>query len=178
MEKPTQASIIKIAIVGAESTGKSSLVEQLAKHYRTQFAHEFARNYFNTNNINNYTINDIEFIANKQIALEDKLMLTANQFLFCDTAMITLKIWAQNEFSTSSKIIDEAFNNQHYHLFLICNNDVPWVADNQRKHEHLREHIFKLNKHELIKHNFNYKIISGLGDDRFNNAVKIITELF
>ena len=178
MEKTTNQPIIKIAIVGAESTGKSTLTKQLAQHYNSVYVPEFARSYFNLNDINNYTINDINQITQKQIELENELMSKANRFLFCDTAMITLKLWALNEFNTESDIISHAFSNRTYDLFLICNNDVPWEDDGQRKHKHLREHLFKWNKHELIKHNLNYKIVKCIGSERLDNAVNIINEKF
>ena len=62
--------IIKIAVIGAESTGKSELCAALAKHYNTVWVPEYAREYFNHSDIYNYTLKDLELIAKKQIELE------------------------------------------------------------------------------------------------------------
>ena len=63
MEKATTHKLKKIAILGAESTGKSTICKALAKHYRTDFVPEYARTYFETNNINNYSVSDLEIIG-------------------------------------------------------------------------------------------------------------------
>jgi len=65
-----------------------------------------------------------------------------------------------------------------YDLSLITNNDIPWIADPQRRNEDLREHLFKQNKHELQKLNIDYKIIKGIGEQRLKNTIAIIDDMF
>jgi NadR type nicotinamide-nucleotide adenylyltransferase len=168
----------KIAILGAESTGKSTLAELLAKKYNTIFIPEFARSYFNKNDIKNYSLSDLEQIALEQIELEHELSKNANGFVFCDTTLITIKIWSQNEFKQVPQVISTHIKHSDYDLYLLCNNDVPWKDDGQRMHQHLREHVFKWNKHELIKLNVPYKIVSGIGEDRNQKAIQIIESTF
>lgn len=168
----------KIAILGAESTGKTMLCEQLAKHYNTVFVPEFARTYFNENDINNYTINDLELIAKKQLLLESDFEKKASSFLFCDTSLITIKIWSSHQFNEIPEFITNSIKPSDYDLYLISNNDVPWVKDPQRKDADIREHLFKCNKHELQKLNVDYKIIKGIGDARLTSAINLINEAF
>lgn len=170
--------IKKIAILGAESTGKSTLAELLAKYYNTVFIPEFARTYFNKNDIGNYSLSDLEKIALEQIQLEHELSKNANQFVFCDTTLITIKIWSQNEFKKVPQVISTHIKHSDYDLYLLCNNDIPWVADGQRMHAHLRDHVYKWNEHELIKLNVPYRIISGVGDERNMNAIQVIESVF
>ena len=124
-----QNSIIKIAVVGPESTGKTWLCEALAKHYQTVWVPEYAREYFNQSDIYNYTLSDLELIARKQIESENELLIKANRFLFCDTTLITLKIWADLEFNTTLASIEEELVKRHYDLYLITNTDIPWHND-------------------------------------------------
>ncbi|MFN3316455.1 MAG: AAA family ATPase, partial [Raineya sp.] len=54
-----------VAIVGVESTGKSTLAEDLAKYYQTEWIAEFARKYLE-NLGRNYTYDDVLLIAQNQ----------------------------------------------------------------------------------------------------------------
>lgn len=164
----------KIALLGAESTGKTTLCQQLAKHYQTLFVPEFARDYFNSHDINNYTIEDLDIIAKKQIELENQYITKANKVLICDTTLLTIKIWSLHKFNTVSDFISNSINQMNYDLYLISNNDVPWIEDNQRKDKNIREHILKMNQTELEKINANYSILKGINQNRLDNAITII----
>ncbi|MDF2452107.1 MAG: metabolism ATPase/kinaselike protein [Bacteroidota bacterium] len=177
MEKAAH-SIKKIAILGAESTGKSVLCEQLAKHYQTVFVPEYARTYFDEHDINNYNTDDLEVIAKNQLELENEYLKKATNYLFCDTSLITVKIWSTHKFNKVPKFITSSIKPTDYDLYLIANNDVQWTADPQRRNEDLREHLFKWNKHELQKLNVDYKIIKGVDEERLQCAINLIDEAF
>lgn len=169
-----EKKIKKIAILGAESTGKTTLCQQLAKHYHTLFVPEFARDYFDIHDINSYTIEDLDIIAKKQIELENTYLSQANTILICDTTLITIKIWSLHKFNTVSDFISNSITLMNYDLYLISNNDVPWIEDNQRKDKNIREHIFEMNQSELQKINANYEILKGINQSKLNNAINFI----
>ncbi|MES2761411.1 MAG: ATP-binding protein [Bacteroidota bacterium] len=168
----------KVVIIGAESTGKTILCEQLAEHYNTVCVPEYARAYFEEHDINNYNTSDLEVIAKKQLELEKELSKKAKKFLFCDTSLITVKIWSTHKFNKVPAFITKSIKPADYDLYLISNNDVPWIEDAQRRHENLREHLFKWNRHELQKLNVDYKIITGTGEERLKNAIRLIEDAF
>lgn len=178
MEKTTTQTIKKIAILGAESTGKTELSKELALHYQTIWAPEFARDYFNTHDINHYTIDDLDTIAKKQLELEKEFLPKANHYLFCDTTLITIKIWSTYQFNKVSELITQSIRNTDYDLYLICNNDVKWEADTQRRNPDLRDHLLKWNIHEVMKINSEYHIIEGTGSDKLKSAISIIDSQF
>ena len=178
MEKTIKNDIKRIVILGPESTGKTVLCEQLAKYYNTVFVPEYARTYFNENDIGNYNTADLEIIAKKQLELEKEYISKANRFLFCDTSLITIKIWCTHKFNKVPSFITNSVKHNDYDLYLITNNDIPWIADSQRRNENLREHLFNQNKHELQKLNIDYKIITGIGEDRLRNTLDIIEKTF
>lgn len=178
MEKTINNKVKRIVIIGPESTGKTVLCEQLAKHYNTVFVPEYARTYFEQHDINNYNSADLEIIAKKQLELEKEYLPKANRFLFCDTSLITIKIWCTHKFNKVPNFITKSIKDNDYDLTLITNNDVPWVADLQRRNEDLREHLFKSNKHELQKLDVDYKIIKGIGEERLKNTIQLIEEAF
>jgi NadR type nicotinamide-nucleotide adenylyltransferase len=178
MEKTVKNTIIKIAILGAESTGKTTLCEDLASYFNTVYVPEFARSYFDAHDINSYDLDDLDKIAKQQHEIEKEKLKTANRFVFCDTTALTIKIWSQHKFNKIPKSISRKIKATDYDLYLVCNNDVAWIADAQRKDPNLREHVFKLNKHELTKINADYHVIKGINKQRFENAIAIINQIF
>ncbi len=169
--------IIKIAVVGPESTGKSILCEQLALHYKTKYVPEFARKYFENNKIENHRLFDIDFIYEMQIELENDLIEKANTYLFCDTSLVSGKVWAEEVFHETPPFISENLEKVKYQLYLLCDIDVPWVRDKQRRNEHNRAKLFNDHKVELDRMKVSYKIITGLKEARLENAIKAIEEL-
>lgn len=61
----------KVVVIGPESTGKSTLSEQLANHYQTVWVPEFARGYLETLG-RAYNQDDLLRIAEGQLQLEDE----------------------------------------------------------------------------------------------------------
>jgi len=173
-----EKNIIKIGIIGAESTGKSSLCQLLANHYNTLWVPEFSREYFNTRDINNYSLRDLIIIADEQIKSELKKIKKANRFLFCDTTLITLKIWAELEFNKTPEFISNNLHKIKYDYYLITANDIEWEKDNLRKNKFNRDSILKLNINEVEKLNSSFAIITGINDTRLNNSIKILDALF
>ena len=121
MEKKVD-SIIRIALVGPESTGKTILCEQLAKYYNTVYVPEYARTYFEVHDINNYDTSDLEIIAKKQLELEAEYLPKANRFLFCDTSLITIKIWCTHKFNKVPSFITKSIKDNDYDLSLDLKN--------------------------------------------------------
>lgn len=169
---------IKIAVIGAESTGKSTLCADLALHYHTVFVKEYAREYFNEHDINNYTINDIDFIYRKQIEEEKKAISYANRLLFCDTALITGKIWSEEVFKQCSPFVLENIFKNHYDYYLVTDNDLPWVADLQRKNSYNRNDLLSKHLVWLKSNKLPYSIVFGQGEKRLNNAIGEIDTFF
>ncbi len=169
--------IIKIAIIGPESTGKSTLCESLAKEYNTVFVPEFAREYL-SNLGRKYTYDDVLYIAHQQILLEKEYEKKANKILFCDTNLITIKIWLQVVFNCIPDDFKLISTQQPYDYTLLMDIDTPWVADPLREHPNLRQELLSLNKVELKIFDLPYILINGSFDLRFKNACQILEDKF
>ncbi len=163
----------KIAIVGPESTGKSSLSAKLAAHYNTEWVHEYAREYLNSIN-RSYNYDDLKFIAQGQEQEEDRKLEEVQSLLICDTTLLTLKIWSEHSFKKCDEVILKALDKRKYDLHLLCNIDLPWVPDPQREHPDKRKYFFDLYEAELKKRKIKYVIIEGKVAERFDKAVKAI----
>ena len=168
---------VKIAITGPESTGKSMLTEQLATHYDTLWVPEYAREYIDKLD-REYNQNDVLEIAKGQIRSEQEIYKKTTTALFCDTELIVTKIWSEVKYKNCNPWILQAINEHKYDLYLLCDIDLPWIEDPQRENPNQREYLFELYIKELTTRGFKYSIVSGMGEQRFENAIKIIEDSF
>lgn len=172
------SKIIKIAIVGPESTGKTVLCEQLAKHYNTIYVPEYARDYFRSKNIEGHTKEDLNIIYEKQILWEHETIKRADRFLFCDTNLISGKVWSDVVFKSAPEFISKNIMHTDHDLHLLCDIDLPWVADEQRRNEYNRKEIMQMHVDELKKLGLKFEIINGFDRERLKNAIIAIEKYF
>jgi len=166
----------RIAIIGSESTGKTTLARTLSGHYNTNMVGEYAREYFNDKEYN-YNLDDIVTIAKKQMQNENEQANKSKRLLFCDTDFLGLKIWSSIVFGCVPEWIENHVKNHVYDLYLLCNNDVDWVKDKLRNNKHSRQYIFNLFVKELDFYGFNYKIVENIQTKRVENAIKFVDEI-
>lgn len=170
------SNIKKVVLIGPESTGKTTLAKQLAKHYRTIWVEEYAREYIDGLN-RPYEQSDLLNIAQRQLLAEAKQIKKANQVLFCDTDLIVIEIWSKVKYGKCDKWILEQVKNRHYDLYLLCGTDVPWEYDAQREHPEFRNELFEMYELKLIEHNKKYCKIIGNKSIRLKKAIEIIDKL-
>lgn len=176
IEMEQSHSIKKIVAIGPESTGKSTLTQQLAAHYETTFVPEYAREYIEKLG-RNYEENDLLEIAKGQIRLEEQELLMAKNYLFCDTDLTVIKVWSLNAYQRCNELILEMLNNQRYDLYLLCGVDIPWEYDPQREHPRLRSYFYEIYKQELQKRNLPFIELEGTREIRLQMAIQKIKTL-
>src|ERR1700744_5051057 len=169
MENPT-SEIIKIAVVGPESTGKSTMSAFLADHYHTIWVPEYARGYCEKLTEPPTWQDEINMFYG-QIALEAEMLPLANKILICDTIFITLKIWSDEMFGRSPQEVLDELPRHPYDLYLLLNIDLPWEDDPLRDFPNMREHFMQVWQKELNDLKANYIVISGTGPERYESAV-------
>jgi NadR type nicotinamide-nucleotide adenylyltransferase len=167
---------VKIAITGPESTGKSVISQQLADHYTTVWVPEYARVYL-LQIERSYNYDDILQIAKGQTESEKAFEPIAKGLMFTDTELLVTKIWCEVKFGKCHQWIEENFRKQDYDLYLLMDIDLPWEYDPMREHPDRREFLFNLYKKELEKTGMNYRIVSGVGEERLKNAINFVNEL-
>jgi NadR type nicotinamide-nucleotide adenylyltransferase len=178
---PTGAKrIIKIALFGPESTGKTTLAKQLAEYYKTDWVPEFARDYLQekwdaTQSI--CDVNDMLPIAYGQTQLENEKSASANQYLFCDTNLMVTKVFSEVYYNYCDPLLDQAAREHEYDLFFLTNIDVPWEKDDLRDKPEGRETVFSVFKQSLIDNNKPFITLSGDASLRLKKAVSIIDDL-
>jgi NadR type nicotinamide-nucleotide adenylyltransferase len=166
-----------IVITGAESTGKSTLTERLANHFKAPFIPEIAREYVEKLD-HKYNYTDVENIAKIQIDQFNKMNGADTEFIFLDTWLIVTKIWFEFVYQKIPNWLINEILKTKIDLFLVCDIDLPWIADPVRENGGENRKILQ-NKYieNISEFNFDYKIVSGINDKRFFNALKYLAEL-
>jgi len=182
--------IKKIVVIGPESTGKSTLCEQLAVHFKTQWCPEFAREYLLKNGAG-YSFENLLTIAKGQIELEEKLLvekkqrsiinhqLSIDNYVFIDTDMYVMKVWCEFVFNKCHQYILDKIAERKYDLYLLCNIDLPWIADELREYpdEEPRKELYNIYKDILINQNIPWVEISGSYEERLQKAIAAVNNL-
>ncbi|MES2417797.1 MAG: ATP-binding protein [Bacteroidota bacterium] len=165
--------IKKIAIVGPESTGKSTMSQLLAKHYGVPWVPEFAR-YYCAALTGECTLQDEINMFHGQVALEESVLATADvDFIICDTTFITVKIWSDEMLGTTPQVVLDGLKSRTYDFYVLLDIDLPWQEDPLRDFPHLREHFMEIWHKELSALQANYVVVGGI-ETRFQNAVNAI----
>ncbi|RYZ94911.1 MAG: ATPase [Sphingobacteriaceae bacterium] len=173
----------KIVILGPESTGKSTLCEQLAAHYKTIWVREYAREYLIKNGMQ-YSFEQLFEIAQGQLRLEEA---AANQIprsttyasLFIDTDMYVMKVWSEIVFNKCDNRILTQIAKRKYDLYLLCDTDLPWIKDELREYPELkqRQKIYQFYLDAMVNQQVPWVNINGGYEERLQKAIKAVDEL-
>ncbi len=168
--------MIKIAITGPESSGKTTLATDLGRKFRVSPVPEYARYYF-SNDRQSYNLEDIERIAEGQWILYNLYSIN-QEVLICDTDFLVLKVWAQDKFSSVSSFITNRWKTIQFDLYLLCKPNLEWQPDPLRENPYDRDRLFDIYLQELQTANKNYGIVDEVDPNvRFFQASSIIDQL-
>lgn len=167
--------IKKIAIVGPESTGKSTISSQLANYHQTVWVPEFSREYC-SNLQAPCTMQDELNMFYGQLESEANMLPLANKILICDTTILTVKIWSDHTFGHTPAEVLHKLPKHPYDFYLLMDIDLPWQEDPLREFPDLRPHFMDIWHQELDALHANYVVISGTETQRLDNAIEAIDE--
>ncbi|MCB0328045.1 MAG: AAA family ATPase [Bdellovibrionales bacterium] len=174
-EKVRPYFVKRVSIFGPESSGKSTLTEQLAAVFGTVFVPEFARIHLEAAG-GRCVQEDMEVIANGQIALEELMVKRANRVLFADTDPLVTPIWSEELFGDCSEAIREMVNSREYDLTLLLAPDLPWIRDTVRYLPNGGQRFFDRCVDALQKAGRRFEVIRG--ENRLSDAVNAIKREF
>lgn len=172
-KKNSDIAIKKIALIGPECTGKTTLAKMLATHYNTIMVPEYAREYIMQLN-RPYGPKDILPIAKGQIQLENQLLFQASKVLVCDTNMTVMKIWSEQKYGFCAEWILNVINSRYYDHHFVCKPDMPWDEDPLRENPYNRDELFQLYITEMEKQQCRYTIVSGSPEVRLKQVVEVV----
>jgi NadR type nicotinamide-nucleotide adenylyltransferase len=161
----------KIAIVGAECTGKSVLTEALATAYNCPFVPEFSREYLGKLNLP-YTALDVQAIARGQLSLEDEAIANNTApYLFCDTNLWVIKVWMDNSYAATPDWIEREIQQRTYHLHIVTDFNIPYEIDTLREHPNQRAHFTGVYRNLLENNNVPYIYVAGSLEERVKQVI-------
>ena len=158
----------KIIVIGPESSGKTTLCSDIAKHFNVKCSKEYARKYLTELN-KAYNQKDLLKIAKEQLKSEEKISLM-------DTDLITIKIWSNYKYGNCDNWILNQIKLQkkENRFYLLCKPDLKWVADPLRENPLNRMYIFNIYLKEIATLGHDYYVVEGT--NRFKNSVAKILE--
>ena len=126
--------MLKIAITGPESSGKTTLCSSLSEHYTISFIPEFARTYLEETE-GKYQQSDLDTIAQGQLK---SLVSSKDKIVICDTDFSVLEIWSEYKYKNTSELIKKLVRKELFDLHILCIPDIPWEEDPLRETETTR----------------------------------------
>jgi NadR type nicotinamide-nucleotide adenylyltransferase len=171
-------SVLRVAIVGAESSGKSTLAAALASHFETLWVPEYLREFVETEG-RVPRESDQYPIARTQMERENAAAERASRFLFCDTTPLMTAIYSRFYWGRVDQELAELDRTHDYAFTLVTAPDSPWVPDGlQRESEEVRQTIHEQVVRTLDARAIPFMLVTGslpqrmLQADRF---IKIVT---
>lgn len=164
--------MLKIAINGPESTGKTALCKELAAYFQCNWEPELARGYIE-NIDGQYSYNDVAEIAKLQIEQEKKYENYSgdDELVFFDTDLIITKVWFEYKYGVVPQFVTDRLAARFFDFYLLSEPDLPWVYDPVREHGDNRDFFLDWYEKEVIKLGIPYMKIHGAGEKRLQNAV-------
>jgi nicotinamide riboside kinase len=172
---------LKIALLGAESTGKSELGQLLAKHFLSQgttvqHIPEYLRTWCE---LQGRTPRKEEQLS---IATKHARQIYADasyDYLIADTTPLMIAIYSDLLFDDTSLYDTALMQQRNFDITLLMGLDIAWVADGiQRDGPHVREPVDAKIRAALSQGGINFQVVYGTGEARLQNALRCINSTF
>jgi HTH-type transcriptional regulator, transcriptional repressor of NAD biosynthesis genes len=148
-----------VALLGGESTGKTTLCAALARQFGTTWAPEYGRELWESKQ-GQLSYPDLLAIAQEQVRREEQLRLTARRFLFCDTTPLTTLFYSLDLFGTAEAELHALASRGYDHVFL-CTPDIPFQQDGTRRSSAFRDRQHEWYVRELSERRIAYTLLEG-----------------
>jgi HTH-type transcriptional regulator, transcriptional repressor of NAD biosynthesis genes len=168
----------RVAIVGAESTGTTTLAQDLAQHFKTVWVPEVGRYYSEGKRFgqakDTWSADELAWIGRAQADLEDVLSLQAERVLFADTNPFATELWHERLVGGVNEAVRAVSRKRQYDLHLVTDVNIPFVQDGTREGGRAREHMHERFITKLEDIGTVYEVMSGSRDERLRQAVKLV----
>lgn len=180
-------SVLRIAVYGPESTGKSELAARLAAHFHAPLVTEYARERWDEQGA--LTLEDMLPVAKEQWRREDEAVAAAGHasadrqmpLVICDTDALTTMLWSDLLYGTTPDEVRRGAEQRcrNYALYLLLDVDVPFVADPQRCFPLAadREKAMRVWRGALERRGLPYVLVRGHWPARARVAIEAVQAL-
>ncbi len=170
----------RIVILGAESTGTTTLTKDIAEYYKTVWVPEYGREYC-LNWIEEvdkkWSTEEFVHIASEQSRREDELARNAYGLVICDTDAFATSIWHKRYMGANSTQVEKIANRRKYDLYIVTGDEIPFVQDGTRDGEHIRHEMHQWFIDGLEQSRRNYIVVSGTKEERLKKATEAIDNI-
>jgi len=169
----------RVAVVGAESTGTTTIARNLAEHYQTVLVPEYGRDYYEDRMRSGrggapWTTAEFVQIAERQAEWEELAACLSDRVLICDTDPFATEIWHERYVGTISQEVARISVSRRYALYILTGTDIPFVQDGFRDGEHVREWMHERFVKELRARDKAFVIVEGDPITRLKAATEAI----
>ena len=168
--------LLRVTVTGSESTGKTWLAQQLARHFDTVWVPEFSREYV-LQKAAPLDASDVEPIARGQIRSEDEILRRARGLGVLDTDLVSTVVYAEHYYGRCPEWIASAARDRLADLYLLCDIDVPWVPDPARDRPHARPELHRAFADRLAQHRAQVVLIRGSWQEREATGIGAVQDL-
>ncbi|MDB5962315.1 MAG: nicotinamide-nucleotide adenylyltransferase [Massilia sp.] len=170
-------NVLKVAILGAESTGKSTLTAALAARYDTAWVPEYLREFVETHARVPFE-DDQPGIARTQLAREAALAPSARRLLFCDTTPLMTAVYSDIYWGRVPPALDALALAHDYAVTMVAAPDGPWIPDGlQRESAQMRRRVHEALLARLRRQGIDYSLLTGDLQQRLAQAAPVLARL-
>jgi HTH-type transcriptional repressor of NAD biosynthesis genes len=174
-------TILRVCVVGAESTGTTSIARDLAARYHTVWVPEYGRDYTEVRKIDGQRVDwrsdEFVHIALQQQENEDAMARRAQRVLFCDTDALATAVWHERYLGNWSREVEAIADRRKYALYFLTAPDIPYVQDRIRDGELLREWMTDRFRVELTRRGHKWVYLAGSLEQRMQTAIQAVVKL-
>jgi len=167
----------RVCLIGAESTGKTELAKELAKHFDAPWVAEYSREYAERVG-RELSYMDVMPIARGQIELEERIAADARDLLILDTDLLSTVVYSRHHFGSCPAIVEGLARQRLADLYLLLDVDVPWIADPVRDSGPTRDALHDEFCRAVEEFKATYRTIRGRWGVRFERAVEVIESAY
>lgn len=132
----------RVVVVGAESTGSTTLAAALAEHLGTIWVPEYGREYSEIREGGlsaPWRTDEFDLIVDRQIAMEERALRRAPRpVLVCDTDVLATALWHERYVGAVADRLLSAAAEHRPLLYVLTGDEIPFVQDGMRDGEHIR----------------------------------------
>lgn len=171
MEEGVQEHSVRIAVLGPECSGKSTLCADIKEKSDCFVVDEFAREYLRQRKGREYDYQDLIRIAHVQAKRNNA---ATGELVICDTEGTTIAIWAQEKLGGIPPRILELEREQLFDHYILCTPEMPWEADGLRENEKDRDILLELYKKRLKMLGREFIMVSGPENQRLEQVLALV----
>jgi len=165
----------RVAFLGAESTGKTTLTRRIADELDTVPVDEYGRTHYERRG-GVLTLDDYVEIAETHRRIEDEAIVAANRYLFVDTNAVTTMFFSHyyNGDSLPALRAFAADCRRRYRHHIVCAPDMPFEQDGWRDNDVWRARMHGMVLHDLAVREIDHSTVTGPLDDRIVQVRSIL----